>query len=101
MEGCCMAKKRRVYSAQFKFRLALEAAKGLSTVNQLAGDHEIHPNQLSRWKQQLMEEGETIFTDRRKRHEREQAGLEKELYEQIGRLRMELAWLKKKASRYV
>lgn len=96
-----MAKKRRVYSAQFKFRLALEAAKGLSTVNQLAGDHEIHPNQLSRWKQQLMEEGETIFTDRRKRHEREQAGLEKELYEQIGRLRMELAWLKKKASRYV
>lgn len=48
-----------------------------------------------------MEEGETIFTDRRKRHEREQAGLEKELYEQIGRLRMELDWLKKKASRYV
>jgi len=46
-----MAKKRRRYSAEFKFRLALEAAKGLNTVNQLAGEYEVHPNQISRWKQ--------------------------------------------------
>jgi transposase-like protein len=96
-----MAEKRRRYSAEFKFRLALEAAKGICTVNQLAGEHEVHPNQISRWKQRLTEEGTTIFTDRRKRRERDQAELEKELYEQIGRLRMELEWLKKKAARYV
>jgi putative transposase len=96
-----MAKKRRRYSAEFKFRLALEAAKGICTVNQLAGEHEVHPNQISRWKQRLTEEGTVIFTDRRKRRERDQAELEKELYEQIGRLRMELEWLKKKAARYV
>jgi putative transposase len=96
-----MAKKRRRYSTEFKFRLALEAAKGICTVNQLAGEHEVHPNQISRWKQRLTEEGTVIFTDRRKRRERDQAELEKELYEQIGRLRMELEWLKKKAARYV
>jgi putative transposase len=96
-----MAKKRRRYSAEFKFRLALEAAKGICTVNQLAGEHEVHPNQISRWKQRLTEEGTVIFTDRRKRRERDQAELEKELYEQIGRLRMELEWLKKKAARCV
>ena len=95
-----MSGKRRPYSAEFKFRLALEAAKGISTVNQLAGDHEVHPNQISRWKQQLTEEGKTIFSDRRKKRGREQAGLEKDLYEQIGRLRMELEWLKKKSARY-
>jgi transposase-like protein len=96
-----MARKRRRYSAEFKFRLALEAAKGICTVNQLAGEHEVHPNQISRWKQRLTEEGTAIFTDRRKRRERDQAELEKELYEQIGRLRMELEWLKKKAARCV
>ncbi len=75
--------------------MALEAAKGLKTINQLASEHELHPNQLSQWKRQLLEEGATIFDKRLVQPERETAKVEAELYEQIGRLKMELEWLKK------
>jgi transposase-like protein len=95
-----MTKQRRRYSAQFKFRVALEAAGGLKTINQIASDHGVHPNQVSQWKKQLLEEGPTVFINGRARQQREQEAQEAELYEQIGRLKMELEWLKKKAARY-
>jgi putative transposase len=76
--------------------VALEAAKGLKTVNQLASEHELHPNQVSQWKRQLLEEGATLFDNgSSQRQQREVAKLETELYEQIGRLKMEVEWLKK------
>jgi putative transposase len=56
-----MTQKRKQYKAEFKFQLALEAAKGLKTINQLAGEHELHPNQVSQWKRPLLEEGSTLF----------------------------------------
>ena len=91
-----MTKKRKRYSAQFKFQVALEAAKGLKTVNQLASEHELHPNQISQWKRQLLEAGATIFDNgSSQRHQQEAAKTEAELYEQIGRLKMEVEWLKK------
>lgn len=91
-----MAKKRKRYSAQFKFQVALEAVKGLKTVNQLASEHELHPNQVSQWKRQLLEEGATIFDNgASQQQQREMAQTEAELYEQIGRLKMEVEWLKK------
>lgn len=91
-----MTKKRKRYSAQFKFQVALEAAKGFKTVNQLASEHEVHPNQVSQWKRQLLEEGATIFDNgASQQQQREMAQTEAELYEQIGRLKMEMEWLKK------
>ena len=57
-----MSKQRHRYSAQFKFQLALEAAKGLKTINELASEHGVHPNQVSEWKRQLLEVGSTIFS---------------------------------------
>lgn len=91
-----MTKKRKRYSAQFKFQVALEAVKGLKTVNQLASEHELHPNQVSQWKRQLLEEGATIFDNgASQQQQREMAQTEAELYEQIGRLKMEVEWLKK------
>jgi putative transposase len=92
-----MTKKRRQFSDEFKFKVALEASKGLKTLNELAGEYSIHPNQVSSWKKQLLEEGPTLFKQRTAREERERARRETELYEQIGRLKMELEWLKKKA----
>jgi putative transposase len=76
--------------------MALEAAKGIKTTNQLASEHNIHPNQISQWKQQLLAEGSVIFRDGRQRQQKEEEALQVELYEQIGRLKMELEWLKKK-----
>lgn len=93
-----MTKRRKRRSAKFKFDVALEAAKGLQTTNQIASEREVHPNQISQWKKQLLEEGAAIFNKKTSLKEKRQAKREKELYEQIGRLKMELEWLKKKAS---
>lgn len=92
-----MSKKRRRHSAAFKFQIALEAAKGVQTVNELASEHNLHPNQISTWKKQLLDEGPEVFASKRQQQQREQAAREAELYEQIGRLQMELEWLKKKS----
>jgi len=93
-----MTTKRKRHSAQFKFEVALEAAKGLQTANQIASEREIHPNQISQWKKQLLEEGVSIFSNKNFLNEKKQSEREAELYEQIGRLKMELEWLKKKAT---
>jgi len=93
-----MTRKRRRHSAQFKFKVALEASQGLKTINEIASDYNLHPNQVSSWKKQLLEEGETVFGSHTAGQQREQKAREAELYEQIGRLKMELEWLKKKAA---
>jgi len=90
-----MSTKRQQHSAQFKFEIALEAAKGLQTINQVASSHSLHPNQVSEWKGRLLEMGSTLFNKGSVQPQREAARREAELYEQIGRLKMELEWLKK------
>jgi len=89
-----MAKK--VYSADFKFRAALEALKGLKTLNELASGFGVHPNQIGDWKRRLKENGKDIFSNRRQNSEQEAEALQAQLYEEIGRLKVELDWLKKK-----
>jgi transposase-like protein len=93
-----VSRKRRQHEAQFKLKVALEAAKGLKTISQIASEYNLHPNLVSSWKKQLMEEGTSIFGSDSARQERDQAAREAELYEQIGRLKMELEWLKKKVA---
>lgn len=95
-----MTKKRTTYSQQFKFKVALEAAKELSTINEIASTYAVHPSQVKSWKKQLLAEGPTVFGQQAGQHVREQATQEAELYEQIGRLKMELEWLKKKAAQF-
>jgi transposase-like protein len=95
-----MAKQRRQHSAEFKFNVALEAVKGAKTISELASETGIHPNQISQWKRQLLAEGASIFQTTGASQQREQAALQADLYEQIGRLKMELEWLKKKATRF-
>lgn len=93
-----MARKRRQHSKQFKFNVALEASKGLRTLSEIASEHNLHPNQVSSWKKQLLEEGPAVFGNNTVRQLREQEAREAELYEQIGRLKMELEWLEKKVA---
>ena len=95
-----MTKRRRSYRAEVKFKVALEAAKGLKTLNELSSEYGVHPNQISQWKAGLLQGGATIFSNRSARQQREQEALQSELYEQIGRLKMDLEWLKNKAARY-
>ena len=89
-------KKRKQHSAEYKFKVALEAAKENKTLSQIASEQAVHPNQISQWKRQLLEEGAKLFK-RNGKDEKEEGSAE--LYQQIGRLKMELEWLKKKVAR--
>ncbi len=95
-----MAKTRQRRSAQFKFQVALEALKEQKTLSQLASEYAVHPTQITQWKKQVLEGGSSLFGQQRAREQHEQAAREAELFEQIGRLKMELEWLKKKADRF-
>lgn len=92
-----MARKRRSFSAAFKAKVALAAARGDQTTAQLASKFGVQSSQVSAWKKQLLAGASELFVDGRQRRE-EQSAEERELYEQIGRLKMELEWLKKKAA---
>lgn len=92
-----MTKKRKQYSNDFKFKVALEAIKGVKTISQLGSTYNLHPTQIGNWKKQLLREGSAVFTRPNSRTKRDRESKETELYEQIGRLKMELEWLKKKS----
>lgn len=95
-----MARKRRVFSSEFKAKVALEAIKGLKTVSEIAQRHKVHPNQISLWKKQLLDGASDLFEDGRKKtkHPDDLEPDRAELYEQIGRMKVELEWLKKKVA---
>lgn len=94
-----MAKRRKPRGSDFKAKVALSALREQKTVSELAGQFEVHPTQIHQWKKQLLEGAAEVFQDGRKRRESsEEKAQFAELYEQIGRLKMELEWLKKKAS---
>ena len=95
-----MTKKRINYSQQFKFKVALEAIEELKTINEIASAYDVHPTQVKSWKKQLLTEGPSVFGQNVAQQLRNQEARETELYEQIGRLKMELEWLKKKAARF-
>jgi len=91
-----MAKSRKKYSAEFKLKAVLEILKGEKTASQLAGELGVHPIVLSAWKKHFMEMGSQIFEKPRKLSKVSSEEKEKaELFEQIGRLKMDLEWLKK------
>ena len=95
-----MTKKRKQYNPQFKFKVALEAVQELRTIAEIASAYQVHPTQVKNWKKQLLTEGLTVFEQNIAQQQQEQEGREIELYEQIGRLKMELEWLKKKATQF-
>ena len=85
---------RRKFNGEFKAKVALEALKAQETINQIAARHEVHPQQVTQWKQHLLRQAPAAFDQPQLLAQ--SPGVEPELYEQIGRLKMELEWLKKK-----
>src|ERR1700760_824328 len=88
---------RRQFTAEFKAKIALEALKGQQTINEIASQHSLHPNQIVLWKKQLLAEAPNLFGDKRVKQEQDQQQLTEHLYQQIGQLKVEVDWLKKKS----
>ena len=91
-----MTTPRKHFSADFKTKVALEAIKGQKTLNELAATHGVHPSQITSWKKQVLDEIPTIFSNRRVRDKQADEELQARLYQEIGQLKVELDWLKKK-----
>ena len=90
-----MGKKRVRHSAEFKAKMALEALKGLQTVNELAGQYQVHPTQISQWKRQVQGGAKDLFASGQGKGPQEAEAVQAKLYEEVGRLKMELDWIKK------
>lgn len=92
---------RKSHDAVLKARVALEAIKAEKTTAQIASEYSIHPNQIRLWRQRLLEGLPELFSDRPQKVQRESEQLQEELYKQIGQLKVELDWLKKKSQQLV
>ena len=92
-----MGDMRKRFSTAFKAKVAVEALKGEKTIAELSSEYGVHSNQIRQWKKKLIEDLPDIFSDRRKRSEKDGEELTSELYRQIGQLKVELDWLKKKS----
>jgi transposase-like protein len=88
---------RRSHDAAFKAKVALEALKEQKTLAQLSSEYQVHASQIRQWRKQLLEELPQLFSDRRQRADQEKDDLIAELYRQIGQLKVETDWLKKKS----
>jgi transposase-like protein len=91
-------KNRKNYQPDFKAKVALEAVKGKLTINEISKQFSVHPNQVSKWKKQFLESLPQIFENSNKPPPTENEELTNQLYQQIGKLKVELDWLKKKSS---
>lgn len=89
---------RKQRTAELKAKVAIAAIKGDFTASEIASMYGVHPTQISIWKKQALEELAQVFSSRRSSVVRAQEDLTATLYQQIGQLKVELDWLKKKAS---
>ena len=93
-----MAQRRRRFDATFKARVALEAVREVKTIAEIAKQFKVHPNRVTSWKKQLLLGAELAFESSNGKPTKSDEPEASELYEQIGRLKVELEWLKKKVA---
>jgi transposase len=95
-KGIFMARKYKYHTAEFKLKIALEAAKNEKTVNQIASEHAITPAQVMEWKKLLLSEGTVLFQGKRSAKAAEAHEDVELLQQQVGKLTVQIDWLKKK-----
>lgn len=88
--------QRNNYSAEFKTKVVLAVLKGDKTINEISSLYSVHPNQVMNWKKQAVSAIPDSFSAKRVRQEKDDEDLKSQLYQQIGQLKVELDWLKKK-----
>ena len=90
-------KKRKTFTATFKGKVGLEAIRGVKTCHEIAQEYGVHPVQVGQWKKAILEQAGTLFEVTRGRRKVDACAAPERLYSEIGRLKMELDWLKKKS----
>ena len=96
-----MAKKRKTHSSAFKAKVALKSIKGLKTASEIASQYGVHVSQLHEWKRHLLENSPTLFENGPSKRNQAQSNdqqLIEQLYQQVGKLQMELEFVKKKSA---
>ena len=96
-----MRKERRNFDSSFKAKIALEALREQKSINQLAAENELHPNQISLWKKQLLDGSTELFKEGKTPKQKQDNKLVDQLYQQIGQLKVEVDWLKKKSDQFI
>ncbi len=89
--------KRKIFTGEFKDKVAFEAIRGIKTVNEIGQDYGVHPTQAGTWKKELQEQASSLFDAKRGPKPADPSASPERLYSEIGRLKMELDWLKKKS----
>lgn len=89
-------RQRKTYTTEFKVKIALEAIKAQRTINEIASHYGVHPNLVTQWKRQAIESLPDVFSSKSDQRAKESEELEARLYQQIGQLKVELDWMKKK-----
>ena len=97
-----MGKKRvrRRFDSAFKAKVALAAIRGDKTLSELASEHKIHANLISQWKQRLLTNVTRVFDEPDNATQQDHQAVVEELHRQVGKLHVELDWLKKKAAQF-
>ena len=90
-------KKRKVHTPEFKAKVGLEALRGVKTTNQIGQDYDVHPMQIGLWKKEIQAQAKTLFEGKRGPQPVAAHREPELLYSEIGKLKMELDWLKKKS----
>jgi transposase-like protein len=93
-----MTQKRRRFTAEFKARVVRAALREDKTLAQLAKEYQVHPNQITEWKRQALEALPDVFSKKQKQEQHDQQALVDRLYQQIGKLQVDVNWMKKKSS---
>ncbi|BBO99628.1 transposase [Sulfuriferula nivalis] len=88
---------RKHFSGEFKAKVAVEAIRGVKTVNEIGQEFGVHPTQVGLWKKELQEQAAGLFNAKRGPKPVDLSASPERLYSEIGRLKMELDWLKKKS----
>ncbi|KXW57059.1 hypothetical protein FEMY_24220 [Ferrovum myxofaciens] len=91
------AKKRKVHTPEFKAKVGLDAVRGVKTINEIGLDYGVHPVQVGQWKKEIQEQAKTLFEGKRGPKPTAEHREPELLYSEIGRLKVELDWLKKKS----
>jgi transposase-like protein len=89
--------RRKRHSAEFKAKVALEGIRGERSINELASLYQVHPSQIAAWKKRALEGMADLFADGRRKGRQDEEALKAQLYQQIGQMKVELDFLKKKS----